>query len=119
MKPFKMRLKRIYGEPAHIRSASVVASLSPDLRAQYGTRSLRVTKGDSVKVIVGEYKGIEGKVTKVYTEGGRLTIEGIQREKVRGGTVPVLIHASNVVVVALNLDDKWRQSILERKRKGE
>lgn len=119
MKPSKTRLKQIYGAPAHRRSKNVGANLSPDLRAQYGTRTVRVIRGDSVKVMRGEYKGIEGKVNKVHTESGRLAIEGIQREKIRGGNVPVLIHASKVIVVALNSEDKWRQSILERRRKSE
>ncbi|MFQ5940956.1 MAG: 50S ribosomal protein L24 [Nitrososphaerales archaeon] len=119
VKPSKTRLKQIYGSPAHRRSRLLGAGLSPDLRAQYGTRSLRVTKGDSVKVLHGEYKGIEGKITKVHATDGRLAIEGIQREKIRGGNIPVLIHPSNVIIVGLNLEDKWRQSILERKQKGE
>ncbi len=119
VKPSKTRLKQIYDAPTHKRSKHLGARLSPDLRSQYGTRSVRVKHGDSVKVLRGEYKGIEGKITKVYTESGRLSIEGIQREKVRGGNIPVLIHASSVMIVSLNLDDKWRQSILERKRKSE
>ncbi|MFQ5921175.1 MAG: 50S ribosomal protein L24 [Nitrososphaerales archaeon] len=111
-----MRFKQIYGASAHRRSRNVGANLSPDLRAQYNTRSIRVIKGDTVKVMRGEYEGIEGKINNVSTEGGRLEIEGIQKEKVRGGNIHVLIHASNVVVVALKLDDKWRQGIMERKR---
>ncbi|MEE8133346.1 MAG: 50S ribosomal protein L24 [Nitrososphaerales archaeon] len=119
VKPSKTRFKEIYGTPTHKRSRRLGARLSPDLRAQYGTRSIRVKEGDSVKVSDGEYTGMEGKVTKVYTEKGRLAIESVQREKVRGGNVPVLIHASSVMVVSLNLNDKWRQSILERKQRGE
>jgi len=119
VKPSKTRLKQIYAAPAHRRSRNVGANLSPDLRAQYGIRSIRVKEGDSVKVMRGEYKGIEGKVNKVHATEGSLAIEGIQREKVRGGNVPVLVHASKVMVVSLNLGDKWRQAMLERKRKGE
>ena len=118
VKPSKTRLKQIYAAPAHRRSRNVGANLSPDLRAQYGIRSIRVKEGDSVKVMRGEYKGIEGKVNKVHTEERSLAIAGIQREKIRGGNVPVLVHASKVMVVSLNLDDKWRQALLERKRKG-
>lgn len=115
VKPSRTRLKQIYGAPVHRKSRNVGANLSPDLRGQYGVRSIRVIKGDSVKVMRGEYKGIEGKVNSVYTESGRLEIEGIKKEKVRGGNFPVLIHASKVMMVSLKLDDKWRKSILERK----
>jgi large subunit ribosomal protein L24 len=94
--------------PKHIRDRMVGSSLSPNLREQFGT-SIRVIKGDAVKVMRGEYSGIEGKVEKVNTKKGTLSIEGIQREKVRGGNVKVQIHASNVFVSTLNLDDKYRK----------
>ncbi len=119
VKPSKTRLKQIYDAPTHRRSRNIGAALSPDLRAQYGIRSIRVKKGDGVKVMRGEYKGIEGKVNKVHVEEGGLAIEGIQREKAKGGNVPVLVHPSKLMVVSLNLDDKWRQAMLERKKKGE
>jgi large subunit ribosomal protein L24 len=62
----------------------------------------------------GEYKGIEGKVLKVHTDTARIEIEGLQREKVRGDKVPVKIHASKVMIIALNMEDKLRESILAR-----
>jgi len=61
----------------------------------------------------GEYSGIEGKVESVNTMTGTLAIEGIQREKVRGGNVKVKIHSSNVTISNLNLDDKYRQNALQ------
>jgi large subunit ribosomal protein L24 len=70
----------------------------------------------------GEYTGIEGKVEKVNTERGTLAIEGVQREKIKGGNVKVQIHASNVTIVGLNLQDKYRQAKLQnldRETKGE
>jgi large subunit ribosomal protein L24 len=98
--------------PKHVRDAMIGSMLAETLRQQYGRRSARVTKGDSVKVLRGEYSGIEGKVEKVNTKRGTLAIEGIQREKVRGGNVKVQIHASNVMITAFNLDDKYRKNKL-------
>jgi large subunit ribosomal protein L24 len=98
--------------PKHVRDAMIGSTLADTLRQQYRIRSVRVTKGDTVKVMRGEYSGIEGKVEKVNTKRGTLAIEGIQREKVRGGNVKVQIHASNVMIVGLNLDDKYRQNKL-------
>jgi len=63
----------------------------------------------------GEYSGIEGKVERVNTKKGSLSIEGIQREKVKGGNVKVQIHASNVIIMSLKLDDKYRQKKIQRK----
>ena len=66
----------------------------------------------------GEYSGIEGKVEKVNTIRGTLSIEGVQREKVRGGNVKVQIHSSNVIVSGLNLDDKYRQDRITGQDQG-
>jgi large subunit ribosomal protein L24 len=92
----------------------VASTLNNSLRQRYKTRNTRVIKGDSVRVMRGEYSGIEGKVEKVNTARATLSIEGIQREKIRGGNVKVQIHASNVMITTLNLDDKYRQTKLER-----
>jgi large subunit ribosomal protein L24 len=88
------------------------STLADNLREEYGMRSIRVIKGDNVRVMRGEYNGIEGKIEKVNTQRGTLAIEGIQREKVRGGNVKVQIHASNVKIIGLNLDDKKRENRL-------
>jgi large subunit ribosomal protein L24 len=96
----------------HTRHSSVAAHLNDSLHQQYHINSLRVIKGDTVRVMRGEYGGIEGKVDSVNTMTGTLAIEGIQREKVRGGNVKVRIHSSNVLITNLNLDDKRRQENL-------
>jgi large subunit ribosomal protein L24 len=98
--------------PKHIRDAMIHSTLTDNLREEYGMRSIRVIKGDNVRVMRGEYNGIEGKIEKVNTQRGTLAIEGIQREKVRGGNVKVQIHASNVKIIGLNLDDKKRENRL-------
>ena len=84
------------------------------LREKYGRRNVRVIAGDTIKVIRGEYSGIEGKVEKVNMKRGSLAIEGIQREKVRGGNVKVEINSTNVIVTDLDLDDKYRQVLIQR-----
>jgi large subunit ribosomal protein L24 len=91
----------------------VSASLADSLREVYKMRTLRVVKGDSVKVLRGEYKGVEGKVEHVDTERGTLNIEGVQREKIRGGQVKVPIHASKVMITNLNLTDKFRSNRIQ------
>jgi large subunit ribosomal protein L24 len=105
--------------PRHRRDKLVGAVLEDSLRSQYGRKNIRVVKGDSVRVLRGEYKGVEGKVDKVNTERATLHIEGIQREKVRGGQVKVPIHSSNVMVITLNLADKYRSGRLQGTTKEE
>jgi len=92
----------------HKRDKFLGANLSENLREQHRRRSMRVIRGDTVRILRGEYVGIEGKVEKVNTERSTLSIEGVQREKIRGGNVKVQIHASNVQIISLNTDDEYR-----------
>ena len=94
---------------------SVSSNLSDNLKKQYNKRSVNVIKGDTVKIMRGEYKGVEGKVEKINALNGRLSIEGVQREKIKGGQVKVQIHSSNVVISSLKLDDKYRKNKIENK----
>jgi large subunit ribosomal protein L24 len=94
---------------------TVSSNLSDGLKKQYNKRSLNVIKGDTVKIMRGEYKGVEGKVEKINALNGRLSIEGVQREKIKGGQVKVQIHSSNVVISSLKLDDQYRKNKIENK----
>ena len=89
------------------------STLSDELREKYRRKSLRPRTGDSVRIVRGEFIGVEGKVTKVMTKDGRLNVEGVSREKMKGGTAPVPIESSKVILTALNLDDKARKAKLE------
>ncbi|MGI0061874.1 MAG: 50S ribosomal protein L24, partial [Nitrosotalea sp.] len=113
MKPTKIRKRMMYTATAHLLSKQLGSHLSKDLKEKYHCKSIRVIEGDSVKVLRGEFKGIEGKVTRISTEKRGIAIEGIKREKLKGGNVDIYIHPSNVVITSLNLEDKWRQSRLE------
>lgn len=101
---------KLINVPKNRRDRMLSAPLADSLRQVYKKNTLRVIKGDSVKVVRGEYKGVEGKVDNVDIEHGTLNIEGVQREKIKGGQVKVPIHASNVVIVNLNLEDKYRSN---------
>jgi large subunit ribosomal protein L24 len=113
MKPTTIRKRMMYTASSHLLSKQLGSHLSKDLKDKYHCKSLRVVEGDSVKVLRGEFKGIEGKVTNVSTEKRGIAIEGIKREKLKGGNVDIYIHPSNVIITSLNLEDKWRQSKLE------
>jgi large subunit ribosomal protein L24 len=96
-------------------SAQLSGMLSKNLRKKYGKRSVRIVEGDSVKVVRGEFNGVDGKVTKVSTSNNGLTIEGVKKEKLKGEKYDVYVHTSNIEVTALNTDDKWRINKLEGK----
>ncbi len=103
----------IFQAPYHFRSKQLGAMLSMELQEKYHKHSARVVEGDNVKVMRGEFKGIEGKVTQVSPEKNGVAIEGIKREKLKGGNVDLYIHTSNLMITGLNLEDKWRQNRLE------
>ncbi len=115
MKPTKMRNKQIYQATYQTRSKQLGSALSKDLHKKYGKRSVRVIEGDSVKILRGEFKGVDGKVAKISTEKSSVAIEGIKKEKTKGDKFDVYIHTSNLVVTSLNSGDKWRIAKLEGK----
>ncbi|HET7644107.1 MAG TPA: 50S ribosomal protein L24 [Nitrososphaeraceae archaeon] len=100
--------------PKHQIDKSIRSPLTETLRNEYHKRNARVIKGDTVKVLRGEYKNVEGKVEKVKTRNSSLLIEGIQREASKGGKVKVQIHSSNVMITSLNLQDKERGNIIRK-----
>ena len=83
MKPTKVRNKQIYQATNQFRSKQVGATLSKQLRQKYNRRSIRIINGDTVKIIRGEYKSIDGKVTKISLQKNSIAIEGVQKEKLK------------------------------------
>lgn len=84
---------------------------------------LHITKGDTVRVISGDFKGKEGKVLKVLPKKGRVVVEGVNLVKrhrratptTEGGIIqfPAPIHVSNVML----LDPKTGEPTRVRRRK--
>ena len=97
------------------RSKQLGSALSKDLHKKYGKRSVRVIEGDSVTILRGEFKGVDGKISKISTEKTSVAIDGVKKEKTKGEKFDVYIHTSNLVVTSLNSSDKWRIAKLEGK----
>lgn len=116
-KPSKQR-KMLYQAPDHIRHKFFAAPLSPELKASYGLNAVPVRSGDTVRIMRGDHKGFEGKITRVDRKKFRIYVEGLTREKVDGTTIFVPLHPSKVMITRLNLDDKWRKEVLEKKKKA-
>ena len=106
----------IYRASHVTKSKQISSPLSSDLKKKYSKNSVRVIEGDSVKIIRGEFKGVDGKVAKISVEKSSLAIEGVKKEKTKGDKFDVYVHSSNVIVTGLNSDDKWRMSKLEGKK---
>jgi large subunit ribosomal protein L24 len=112
--PRKQR-KKLYKARLHERHKFLKATLSPSLRKKYGKRAVRVVKGDTVKILRGSHKGTEGKVEKVDMKHLVIHVEGVSVAKADGTEVPRPVHPSNVMITKLNLEDKHRLEIIERK----
>ena len=105
----------IFQATIQTRSKQLGANLSKDLQKKYGKKSARVVEGDSVTILRGEFKGVDGKVSKISTQKTSVAIEGVKKEKTKGDKFDVYIHTSNLVITSLNSDDKWRMAKLEGK----
>ena len=112
VQPRKQR-KFLYNAPLHKKRKWVSAHIAEDLILKYRRRSLPVVRGDTVKIMRGEFKGTIGKVRRVNTKKGSIEIEGVTITKVDGKKVSRPVHASNVLITKLNLTDPWRRRKLE------
>jgi len=119
MKPTKSRNNLIHNATFHTRSKQSSSQLSEDLRKKYGKKSVRVIEGDSIKIVRGEFKGVDGKISKVSTKKSSVSVEGVKKEKTKGDKFDVYIHTSNLLVTGLNTEDKWRIAKLEGKKPSE
>jgi large subunit ribosomal protein L24 len=91
------------------------SALSKDLQKKYGKKSARVVEGDSVTILRGEFKGVDGKISNISTQKSSVAIDGVKKEKTKGDKFDVYIHTSNLVITSLNSNDKWRMAKLEGK----
>ena len=89
--------------------------LSKELVDEYTVKAMPIKKGDTVKILRGDFKGVEGTVTKVNSIKHIINVEGATREKADGTVLFAPIHASKVAITKLNLDDPRRKDIVERR----
>ncbi len=110
--PRKQRKYR-YNAPLHIKNKFLAAHLSQDLKEEYKKRSITLRKGDSVKILRGQFKGKTGKIDKIDLKKTRTYITGIETTKKDGTKTFYPIHPSNLIITELNLDDKKRKKSLK------
>jgi large subunit ribosomal protein L24 len=108
--PRKQRKAR-YTAPSHINTKYLNAPLSEALKEQYKKKTLRVIKGDTVRV-TRDFAGDEGLVDAVDTKKSKIVVHGVSNTKADGTEVPRAIDASNVQITKLNLADKRREAKL-------
>jgi large subunit ribosomal protein L24 len=71
---------------------------------------MHISRGDTVRVMRGDYKGKEGKVIRVFPKNGRALVEGINMVKMHRKArnadeqsgireAPAPVHASNLMLL--------------------
>jgi large subunit ribosomal protein L24 len=88
-------------------------------KAKHGVRKMHVRRGDRVRVIRGNFAGMEGTVLRAMPSENRVVIEGVNLRKrharpseanPEGGilTFEAPIHASNVMLIDPSSDEPTR-----------
>ena len=106
-KPGKQR-KFVYNAPLHIRTTLLGSHLAKDLRQKLKKRSLRVRKGDKVKVLRGQYRGKSGVVERVDVQKMHVYVTGVDFQKKDGSRALYPVHPSKVMITELEGSEKRR-----------
>lgn len=120
--PRKQR-KYGYAAPLHLKQKGLHAHLARELKKKYGVRTSRVRKGDTVKIMRGQFAKKEGKIDRVDVKRNKVFVSGAEIIKKDGSKTLYPLHPSNLLLIGMDLGDKKRRAKLERKsgesKKGE
>lgn len=94
--------------PKHKAVKTIASHLDEKLAKELNKRSIGVRKGDTVKIVRGENKGKEGKISSVDTVKKRIYIEKVVVRRSNGQEKPLPIQPSNVIVTDLDRSDRKR-----------
>jgi len=103
VKPRKQRAY-VYEAPLHVRGAFMSCHLSTELRKKHGTRSMRLRKGDKVKVMRGQFKNKAGAVDRVDITRKKVYVVGVEIIKKDGGKFMYGLSPSNLIITELYQD---------------
>ncbi len=111
--PGKQR-RQVRTAALHERKSLLKCRLDEFLQEEYGLRSLVIKKGDLVRIMRGQFRDTEGKVTSVSYKKGLVYLDNTTITKADGKEAAVPIHPSNLMLVKLELDDE-RKTLIENK----
>ncbi len=103
----------LHNAPLHKKRKWISSHLAENLLLKYDRRSLPVVKGDTVKIMRGNFRGHEDKIVKVNVRDQTVEIEGVTITTAKGTKLAKPIHASTLLITKLNVTDKWRRKKLE------
>ncbi len=107
-----------HNAPNHVRQKAMGVHLSKELAKKHGTKTMAVRKGDTVKIVRGQFSKKTGNVMQVKAKVGKVYIEGIENVKKDGSKAFYPLKPSNIMITELNLDDRKRKKIIDRRKKN-
>jgi len=114
IQPRKQR-KRLFSLSLHEKRKLLTATLDKPLRTKFQRRNLEVRKGDKVKVLTGKFKGVEGEIMNINLSESKVYVDKVVSKKRDGTEVIKAIPASNLMLIDIDIRDRKRQDVLERK----
>ena len=112
IQPRKQRKYRA-NAPLHVKGKFMHAPLSKELRKKYNIRSLHLRKGDKVKVLRGQFKGVVGRIENLSLIREFVNIAKAEILKKDGSKQYYPIHPSNVIILEIESERK-RQKRFQR-----
>lgn len=104
--------RTLYNLAVHKNRAQIASHLDEPLLLKYNKRSLTLRKGDTVRIMRGEFAGHTGKVLEVNTRTRKVTVDGVTVTKAKATQVARPLDPSNLVITKLDLTDKLRRAKL-------
>ena len=98
----------------HVQQNLMHSPLSKTLRTKYGRRSAQLRKGDTVRVMRGQFRRQEGKVERVDLKRGKVYVAGVELQKQDASMVPYPVHSSNLKIELVDTTDAKRKLVLAR-----
>jgi len=116
IKSIQARKQRKYrhNAPLNIQRRFLSVHLSKELREKHKLRSMQIRKGDTIKVVRGDFKGKTGKVERVSPKYTKVFVDTIMVSKKDGSKQHKALEPSNLIITSLNLEDKKRTKRFER-----
>jgi large subunit ribosomal protein L24 len=111
--------KAFYSAPIHKRRKALVAPLDKNIQKDIGKKKIAIRKGDSVKILIGQYKNKSGKVERVDYTNRKIYLKGIVYKTNKGEEKLVPFTPSNLLLTDVILDDEKRIKQKIANKKGE
>lgn len=107
-KPRKQH-KALANAPLHRKSKGIRSPLDRSKYASSKVRRVTLRAGDTVRVVRGSREGHEGKIARVDTKRGKVSIEKALLQKADNKEVTLWFDPSNLIVTKVDLSDPIRR----------